>query len=212
MKRVDDIFNSMLGQKGSYTGFCDYLEANGGIGQYIDTGVIVGGDCSIEIDYMWMSQTGGNTSIFLCGERDSSSVAYYLRCLNGFLQPRYYNNLYGSSYITFQHGYSYQRHKNVITIYDGGNVFYTVTPALGAISPTYTHYLFSSNEAGTPAPSYYLTDTRLGRVRIYDNNDVLVRDFRPYVDKGIAGMLDVVNDVFYTNANSAGDNFLYGFF
>ena len=52
----------------------------------------------------------------------------------------------------------------------------------------------------------------MSNVRIYDNNDVLVRDFRPAVRiaDGVAGMHDVLNDVFYTNANPAGDNFLYG--
>ena len=192
--------------------YYDYIEANGQTGQYIDTGVIVGGDCSIEIDYMWMSKGGGNSSIWICGERDSPSLYYYMRSLDGYMQVRYYNNSHNSPYIKFQKAYAYQRHKNVIAIYDGDNVFYTVTPTLRAISPTYTHYLFSMNSRGTPSKSYEFTDTRIGTVRIYDSNDVLVRDFRPAVRNadGVAGMHDVVNDVFYPSAN--GVNFLYGNF
>lgn len=215
MRLVDNIFNSIVGKGDTapYT-YYDYIEANGQTGQYIDTGVIVGGDCSIEIDYIWMSRGGGNTSIWMCGGQDSSSLSYRLRSSNGRFIPRYFNSDIDSPYITFQKAYAYQRHKNAITIYDGDNVFFTVTPTLRAISPAYTHYLFSSNGAGTPASSYALTDTRLGRVRIYDSNDVLVRDFRPAVRNadGVAGMHDVLNDVFYTNANPAGDNFLYGNF
>lgn len=190
--------------------YYDYIEANGQTGQYIDTGVIVGGDCSIEIDYMWMSRTGGNSNIWIGGERDSGSLAYYFRIINGIMSIRYHNKYYNSPTITFQKAYAYQRHKNAITIYDGDNVFYNVTPTLRAISPTYTHYLFSSNEAGTPTASYAHTDTRIGTVRIYDSNDVLVRDFRPAVRNadGVSGMHDVANDVFYPSAN--GVNFLYG--
>jgi hypothetical protein len=45
-------------------------------------------------------------------------------------------------------------------------------------------------------------------------NGVTASDYRPAVRiaDGVAGMHDVVNDVFYTNANPAGDNFLYGNF
>jgi hypothetical protein len=213
MRLVDNIFNSMVGKGETepYT-YYDYLESDGN-GQYIDTGVIVGGNCSIEINYIWLSQGGGNTSIWTCGGQDSSSLAYRMRSVNSRLQSRYFNSDYGSnSVFLFQHGYSYQRHKNVITYYDGVNVFYTGTPALRLSSSAYTHYLFSVNNAGTPAPFYSPVKIRLGRVRIYDDNDVLVRDFRPAVRKadGVAGMLDIVNDVFYPSAN--GVNFLYGNF
>lgn len=216
MRQVDRIFNSMVG-KGETAPYryYDYLESDGK-GRYIDTGVCVGGQWSIEIDYIWLSQNVGNTTIWLCGVRQGTppaSPAYWLRSSNSKLLSVY--NLgstnYESPYITPQHGYSYQRHKNVITIYDGDSVFYTVTPTLSAITSAYTHYLFTVNQAGTFQPSYPASK-RLGCVRIYDDSDVIVRDFRPAVRNadGVAGMHDVVNDVFYTNANPAGDNFLYG--
>ena len=213
MRKVDNIFNSMLGaSKPSPYTYYDYIEANGQTGQYIDTGVIVGGDCSIEIDYIWMSRTGGNSYIWICGAVDSSSH-YYLRCVNSRFEFCYHKSINSSPYITFQKAYAYQRHKNVITIYDGDSVFYTATPTLRTSSSAYTHYLFSINSEGTPSTSYIFTDTRIGAVHIYDSNDVLVRDFRPAVRiaDGVAGMHDVLNDVFYTNANPAGDNFLYGY-
>lgn len=191
--------------------YYDYLE-NNDKGQYIDTGVIVGGDCSIEIDYIWMSRGGGNFNIWICGASDSSS-RYWLRSINGRFVPRYYNrDTKDSAYIAFKHGYSYQRHKNAITIYDGDSIFYTSTPTLRTISPAYTHHLFSMNNEGTPSTSYHLTNTRIGNVRIYNSNDVLIRDFRPAVRNadGVSGMHDVANDVFYTSAN--GVNFLYGNF
>ena len=211
MREVDRIFNSMMGKGETkiYTLY-DYLESDGR-GQYIDTGVIVGGDCSIEIDALWLGQISGNLNDYIAGARNASNNnEYFMRAQNSSFKLRYYSEIASYNSITYQHYYSYQRHRNDITIYDGDTVVYHATPALRTSASSYNHCLFAYNNGGDILTSPF--KKRLGVVRIYDSNDVLVRDFRPAVrnSDGVAGMHDVVNDVFYTNANPAGDNFLYG--
>ena len=211
MRKVDMIFNSLVG-KGkteTYTLY-DYLESDGN-GQYIDTGVIVGGDCSIEIDALWLGQISGNLNDYIAGARNASNNnEYFMRAQNSSFKLRYYSEIASYNSITYQHYYSYQRHRNDITIYDGDTVVYHATPALRTSASSYNHCLFAYNNGGDILTSPF--KKRLGVVRIYDSNGVLVRDFHPAVrnSDGVAGMHDVVNDVFYTNANPAGDNFLYG--
>ena len=212
MRLVDNIFNSILskGETEPYT-YYDYIEANGQTKQYIDTGVIVGGNSSIEIDNFWLYANSGNSTDWLVGARNAlNNNDYSMRGLNHGLSLRYYSDIAGYNSIAYQHYYSYQRHRNDITIYDGDTVVYHATPTLRTSASSYTHYLFALNNAGDIATSPF--KKRFGVVRIYDSNGVLVRDFHPAVrnSDGVAGMHDVVNDVFYTNANPAGDNFLYG--
>ena len=217
MRKVDMIFNSMMG-KGkteTYTLY-DYLESDYK-SQYIDTGVIVGGNSSIEIDNIWLYGNSGNYADWLCGARTAlNNDDYYLRGINNSLSLRYYSDIADhSKIIAYQHYYSYQRHRNDITIYDGDTVIYHDTYTLRTSAPSYNHFLFAFNNHGdivTLKPSYKQFKRRLGVVRIYDSNGVLVRDFHPAVrnSDGVAGMHDVLNDVFYTNANPAGDNFSYG--
>ena len=211
MRLVDNIFNSVLGkgETKTYTLY-DYLESDGRK-QYIDTGMIVGGDCSIEIDALWLGQISGNDNDYIAGARNASNNnEYFMRAQNSKFKLRYYSEIDGYNGIIYQHYYSYQRHRNDITIYDGDTVVYHATPALRTSASSYNHCLFAYNNAGDIFTSPF--KKRLGVVRIYDSNGVLVRDFHPAVrnSDGVAGMHDVVNDVFYTNANPAGDNFLYG--
>ena len=211
MRLVDNIFNSMLGKgKTDIYTLYDYLESDGN-GQYIDTGVIVGGDCSIEIDALWLGKISGNYADWIAGARNANNNnEYTMRAQDRTFKLRYYSDIASYNSITYQHYYSYQRHRNDITIYDGDTVVHHVTPALRTSASSYNHCLFGINIAGDITTSPY--QKRIGVVRIYDSNGVLVRDFRPAVrnSDGVAGMHDVVNDVFYTNANPAGDNFLYG--
>ena len=212
MRLVDNIFNSMLGKGETepYT-YYDYIESNGQTKQYIDTGVIVGGNSSIEIDNFWLYANSGNSPDWLVGARNAlNNNDYSMRGLNNGLSLRYHSDIAGYNRIAYQHYYSYQRHRNDITIYDGDTVVYHATPTLRTSASSYNHCLFALNNAGDIIRSPY--KKRCGVVRIYDSNGVLVRDFHPAVrnSDGVAGMHDVVNDVFYTNANPAGDNFLYG--
>lgn len=199
-----------LGQCTPLYTYYNYLESDGN-GQYIDTGVCVGGDWSIEIDDLWLYQNSGGVSDWICGARTAyNNNDYSLRGQSGRLMPRYYRDSSANYPITYQHRYQYVRHRNKIAIYSEGAIVYSITPALLTTSSAYTHYLFAMNNAGSPIVESYTK--RIGNVRIYDDNDTLVRDFRPAVRiaDGVSGMHDVVNDVFYPSEN--GVNFLYGNF
>ena len=213
MRKVDMIFNSMMG-KGkteTYTLY-DYLESDNK-SQYIDTGVIVGGNSSIEIDNIWLYGNSGNYADWLVGARNAyNNEDYFVRGLNHSLSLRYYSDSTGySKIIDYKHYDSYQRHRNDITIYDGDTVIFHATPTLRTSAPSYNHFLFALNNHGDIG-TLKRFKRRLGVVRIYDSNGVLVRDFHPAVrnSDGVAGMHDVLNEVFYTNDNPAGDNFSYG--
>ena len=212
MRHVDMIFNSMVGKGETkiYTLY-DYLESDGR-SQYIDTGVYLGGAESIEIDNFCATENGGN----LQGTYYGSSVAwnsynYSLAFLNGKTENNYNSR---QSSVSFTHAwntwYRLVKAANVVTIYEGETVIATQTFTLKTASSGLNCYLFVCNSNGALSGTW--GHLRLGVTRMYDSNGVLVRDFRPAVRNadGVAGMHDVVNDVFYTNANPAGDNFLYG--
>ena len=194
--------------------YYDYLESDSR-GQYIDTGIKAGGSWSVEIDYlMQMAAAGSNRSNWLMGANTRLNVNdYSLRIIDTSICT-----VYGRSSsqvlntpLTVQHAYRYVRHKNVITLYDSNTVVASATPSLRTDVTGNNYLLFAYNNAGT-ALIQDNKPKRIGVVRFYDSNDVLVRDFRPAVRNadGVAGMHDVVNDVFYTSEN--GVNFLYGNF
>ena len=211
MRQVDMIFNSILGKgkTAPYT-YYDYLE-NGSNKQWIDTGVYVGGAESIEIDSLSIRVSGGNFSQSVFGARDGyDKNDFSLRIQNSEFRIRYGKSAdYGTS-ITVGHQYAFRKNANIINIYDGDTQVYTHTFTALSTAPDYSLMLFAINNAGSASSTYM--GVRIGVTRIYDSSNNLIRDFRPAVrnSDGVAGMHDVLNDVFYTNANPAGDNFLYG--
>jgi len=216
MRKIDEIYNSMLGKNGGYTGFCDWI-ASDGRGQYIDTGVTFNGRYGIEIDYLYYT---GNAFFFGASDETALSVVQSKKSYYAITPNQHTYCAYGTGGTAIMLN---SRNPDTALSYtsrvSGANIVYTLTRLSDSVTYTtqqavrtfdcvQTVALFAVHQIG----SYSATpnETRLGRVHIYDDNDVLVRDFCPYVDKGIPGMLDVVNDVFSPSAN--GVNFLYGNF
>lgn len=216
MRKVDAIFNSMVGKGGAYTGFCDWIAADGN-GQYIDTGVTFNGRYGIEIDYLYyksvaytfgasnetaLSVVQSKKSYYVIAPNVHTYCAYGTGTTQPLLNSRMSNTAF--SYTSRVSG------TNIVYTLTrlSDNTVYTKQQSVQTFDCVQTAALFAIHQIGW----YNATpdETRLGVVRIYDDNDILVRDFRPYVDNGIAGMLDMVNNVFHPNANPAGDNFLYG--
>lgn len=216
MREVDRIFNSMVGKGGAYTGFCDWIASDGN-GQYIDTGVTFNGRYGIEIDYLYYTaktyalgasnETGldvihSKRSYYVIVPNAHTYCAYGTGPTQTLLNSRMFNTAF--SYTSRVSG------TNIVYTLTrlSDSTVYTKQQSVQTFDCVQTAALFAIHQIG----SYNATpnETRLGVVRIYDDNDVLVRDFRPYVDNGTAGMLDVVNDAFYPSAN--GVNFLYGNF
>jgi hypothetical protein len=212
MRKVDEIFNSMIGQGNSAPYIdCDYLESGGGTGAYIDTGVRIGGQGKVEIDDLVLTGTSGNESNWLMGARNGrSNKEFNLRVLNKCFAMRYDGDDFLTGSYTYNKRYRYVRDKNIVTIYDGDEVFYTTTRTLSTNISSYPHCLFAMNNAGNVAIIVAFIK-QLGKVRLYDESGVLVRDYSPKIRRadGVAGMYDAVNDVFYTSPN--GELFNYGY-
>ncbi len=220
MRRVDEIFNSMIGQGGGgYPGFCDWIASDGN-GQYIDTGKKGYNDTAFTFSYLscvgvtgifgaYDLNSGGATSANELLAYFDASHMYYGKGNGwpGALTAIYPDNKQYTLDVVWQGGNST---KFTLTNIDTQVVKEaTLSRALAVTSMNLL--LFAVNEKTSGEVRRNTNILKMGGVKRYDNN-VLTQDFRPYVDNGIAGMLDVVNDVFYSNANPAGDNFLYGFF
>ena len=214
MRKVDMIFNSMVG-KGkteTYTLY-DYLE-NDGNGQFIDTSVLT--SSALRIVCKCFGRSGYNNLVAF-GSRDGyNSREISLRlCSPSAGMTDKITSSYSSStsqrvIATFIAGeiYDIDFNRNVVSVVGNQGTSGSVTMAAATFASTTRNiYLFGFNGTSTPStPGVCICGCQ-----IYDN-DVLVRAFRPAVRiaDGVAGMLDVVNDVFYPSAN--GVNFLYGNF
>lgn len=84
----------------------------------------------------------------------------------------------------------YIKNNDTIVSYNKGNF----------VNPNYNVYIFTRNNSGSTTS---FSKFKLHRFKIYDNND-LVRDFVACYRKSdnVAGLYDLVNGVFYTNAGT----------
>ena len=219
MRKIDEIYNSMLGKNGGYTGFCDYIESDGN-GQYIDTGLKGYNDTTFKFHYLQCVNTTEAGIFGAYNYNNGGATTANELCAYFSLQHMYYGKSNGwTNAITaiFPNNKQY----TLDVIWQGGNATKFILTNIDTdevLEPTMnrvltetsmTLLLFAVNEATTGSVIYNVNSLKMGRVERHDNN-VLTQDFRPYVDNDIAGMLDVVNDVFYPSAN--GVNFLYGNF
>lgn len=181
----------------------EYLESTGE--QYIDTGVAPDQDTRVVISGVCGPRTEG-----FFGSR----VAKEIDCFN----------LYATSANTFRFAFGSQElvfsttSNNPIEADCSRNGFimkiegvtYNSSVVYSEFSCPYSMYLFACNNGGTPA--YGATGNRISSCIISTNNTML-RNFIPCYRKADnkPGMYDLVNDVFYTNANqSASQDFIVG--
>lgn len=213
MREVDNIFNSMLG-KGKPSPYidCDYLESDGN-GQYIDTGVLTSSKLRIVCKCFGRS---GYTNLIAFGGRDSPNknelslrLCSPTASFSGKITANYnVYNQYAIGIFVAGEVYDIDFNRNVVSVVGNQGTSGTVTMKAATFASTKGNmYLFGFSGSQTPSTE----GVCLQRTQIYDDG-ILVRDYRPAVRNtdGVAGMHDVLNDVFYTNANPAGDNFLYG--
>lgn len=182
------------------TGELVYIENTGG--GYIDTGFTPNSN-SVNISLLF-EHTGSNEIQGLMGARSDTTS----QCLTVWLSsgnqvgPQYISNAYDSNPIT--HDY------HQLTRYEfSGDFFYVDTSSHNFDNSSYptpncSLTLFAVNTNGT-------VDSRraVGRLyacKIYDN-EILIRDYVPYIYKGKVGLYDKVND---TYTFSSADNFIAG--
>lgn len=171
----------------------EYIESSGT--QHIDTGFMPNQDTRVvcDIDYTLTAATA-----WLFGARTSNEVKTYNVLTYSSKYRSDYNNKTTDciSHVNPTGRFVLDKNKN-ITYFD--NVV-GVSMTYAAFQCDYTLYLFANNEAGTAAKHGTF---KLFSCCVYDNG-TLVRDFVPCYRKvdNVAGLYDLVNNVFYTNAGS----------
>ena len=184
----------------------EYLESTGT--QYIDTGVMLYNNyVRIELTNLVYTDFPSDLACYVfCGSTD-------------ILQKKSKNSIHicpGSQYIQINVGDIVNRQLfatspgiiyNISYEYD--NMYYTVIVndmmTTGTYSGTVKNteasiYLYSFHEAGKTT---HLSKIKLSGCKIYADNDVLVRDFIPVLDKdGTPCMYDKVEKKFYYNAGT----------
>lgn len=188
--------------------YYDYLESTAADKQWIDTGVVPNNNTRLICEYFFRP---GISRAFVFGARTANRVASFLHRGTSGTQSSadYGTNQVNFGAVTANTRYTIDANKNVWTLTNEQQqvVVRTFTEQSFVTNCTLTLFAMNSNGSTTNLrdPSAIVS------AKIYDNG-TLVRDFRPAVRiaDGVAGMHDVVNDVFYPSAN--GVNFLYGNF
>lgn len=171
----------------------EYIQSSGT--QYIDTGFMPNQDTRVvcDIDYTLTSATA-----WLFGARTSNEVKTYNVLTYSSKYRSDYNNktIDCISHVNPTGRFVLDKNKN-ITYFD--NVV-GVSMTYAAFQCDYTLYLFANNHAGAAASHGTF---KLYSCQIYDNG-TLVRDFVPCYRKSdnVAGLYDLVNNVFYNNVGS----------
>jgi len=150
------------------------------------------------MDAQYVSMLTGEAGQSLFGARTSSASKTY-----GFYyhtEAKTYRMFYNADYSVLKADAPGDRITIVMdknTLYFGDSL--SVTRSYEEFACSYTMYLFAVNEKDlmkTPSAS------RLYSCQIYDNG-TLVRDYVPCKNSsGVAGLYDLVNGVFYTNAGT----------
>lgn len=176
----------------------EYIESSGT--QFIDTGFVPNNNTEIMLVFNNNDATTGNYNcIFGTRTNASNDNTFAL-----WIDP---NRCFGAFYGTGQSITLFPTSINAMTKHTAtmkGNVAeidsISITCPAVSSSPTYSFYIGACNTAGT---ADYFSKILIYGSKIYDN-EILVRDFVPCYRKAdnVAGLYDLVNNVFYTNAGS----------
>lgn len=184
-----------MGLPSGYTQLA-YIQSSGA--QYIDTGFYPNQDTRVVMEGVFLEHTA-NASLF--GARTSSSSNLYT--MTWVNASSYFITNYGTGglNVPFTAGNSFvlDKNKNVTTL--NGEV-YTADEA--SFTCTVPLFVFATNNNGSVL---HYGSFSLKKMQIYDNG-TLVRDFVPCLNSsGVAGLYDLVNGQFYTNAGSGSFNY-----
>lgn len=182
------------------TGELVYIESTGG--GYIDTG-FTPNSASVNISLLF-EHTGSNEIQGLMGARNATTS----QCLTVWLSngnqvgAQYISNAYDSNPIT--HDYHQLTRYEFSGDYFYADISYHNFDNESYPTPNCSLTLFAVNTSGVVDPRRAVG--RLYACKIYDN-EVLIRDYVPYIYKGKVGLYDKVND---TYTFSSADNFIAG--
>ena len=175
----------------------EYIESSGT--QYIDTGYKpTGENMRLVIDYMYSTSPNGK-SLFGAESSATFPITFYSR--SATTAEFYIGSTYNAvSYnITTGTRYKLDCHANNGAFTANLNETAKSETYSGSLLKTLNLFLFTNNGQ----QSTQLISARLYSCQIYDN-EILIRDFVPCCRKAdnVAGLYDLVNNVFYTNAGS----------
>lgn len=193
--------------------FIDAVKSTGDTTCYIDTGFCpVGGSTVVVVDCL-MNSTKGQQSLFACndGATDSFSFGAYINgsASSGGKWAFHCND--GSGSWNMASGLTVSSSERVVVVLDSA-----LSPPKGSVTvastgETYTKSGTAGHENVSKVPLYLAQRNTSGSktpaaVTFYScvitNAGVCVRDFRPAVKFGVAGMWDAVNNRFYASAGS----------
>ena len=182
----------------------EYLESKGK--QYINTGVYVNPDYSIEVTFVMSQRNATWDTLF--GTRNSSQARFTARWANSATGKL---GVHRSNAKTTNYEFIDDANatKTMVTdtwhtiklakreyIFDGA-LRKTFSATTSTTSFPYPIYLFALCNAGSPADYGYF---RIKSAKMWNSADELIRDFIPVIDKeGKAAMYDKVNGEFYYN-------------
>lgn len=177
----------------------EYIESSGT--QYIDTGYKpTGENMRLVMDYMYTASPNGKS---LFGAESSSTFPITFYSKSATTADFYIGSTYNvvSYNITTDTRYKLDCHANNGAFTANLNEVAKSETYSGSLLKTLNLFLFTNN--GQQQQSMQLISARLYSCQIYDNG-TLVRDFVPCYRKAdnVAGLYDLVNNVFYTNAGS----------
>lgn len=182
----------------------EYLESEGK--QYINTGVLVNPDYSVEVTFVMTQRNATWDTLF--GTRNSNQARFTARWANSATGKlgvhrskakttnyESYDDANATKTMVTDTWHTIKLAKREYT-FDGA-LRKTFSETTSTTSFAYPIFLFALCNAGSPADYGYF---RIKSARMWNSSDELIRDFIPVIDKeGVACMYDKVNGVFYYN-------------
>ena len=183
---------------------CNYIENTSTA--YIDTGLIHTTAQKVECEFSFTENTAATNQV-LFGSRNypsttnSNARAFAVWLLSdGTFRNNYMNKAHTVSGITRQNNvvYSMTLQSGTLNISDGTD---TVTDIISATARNNSNNItiFNLNQNG--GMGTYYSKSRCYKFKMYDNDGNLVRDYVPGRLNRQYGLMDKVNDVFYTSPN-----------
>lgn len=175
---------------------CEYIESDGS--QWIDTIFNPNSNSRVVLDFKLVGETPNRGLFGARGATPSFANRFCFWYLDGVFRTDYgTNNKSFPSGIDIFERHTVDKNKSETTL-DGN---YSLTNTTTTYSSDYSLYIFACNEGGN---SKLPTPMRLYSCQIYDDN-VLVRDYIPAMsEKGVYGLYDLVNNVFYQSETEYG--------
>lgn len=167
---------------------------------YLDSGYIFDSDTSIDITFGTPStELNTNQTLFYSGGSGTTPIGFIICSTNNANRYRYaYNSVYNGRFVLDTNTkYNLKALQNNIYINDELVKSYTKSTFTTPYTmPFFAQYLGNTSPAAIPK-----SGTRIYYIKIYDENNTLVRDMIPCYRKSDneVGMFDRVNKVFYTN-------------